>query len=174
MKSRTLLAVLVGAALVAGVIGAWTSASQGATPGDELTAARFELTIDGRSLGSFSELGLISGFEREELELVGRGDETELKLPGKRTPPTVTLKRGMTRNIELAAWHELVILGDVAAARRNVTLTMFNAIGEPVATWNLIDAWPSKIEIGSLKSGDSSVTLETVTIACEFIRRVSV
>jgi phage tail-like protein len=178
MRSRPLLAVLVGAALVAGAIGAWTSASQGATApggtGEPLTAARFELTIDGHSLASFSELALVSGFDRDELELVTRGDQTELKLPGKRTPPTVTLKRGMTRGIELAAWHELVLLGDVAAARKNVTLTMFNQVGDPVARWHLTDAWPSKYEIDSFEAGDSSVVLETVTLTCAFIQRVSV
>ena len=55
MKSRTLLAVVVGGALLAAAaIGAWTSSSQGATPGDDaLTAARFELTIEGASIGAF-------------------------------------------------------------------------------------------------------------------------
>ena len=35
----------------------------------------------------------------------------------------------MTRSVEMAAWHELVILGDVAAARKNLTITMDNAVG---------------------------------------------
>jgi len=175
MKSRTLLAVLAGALTVAGAIGAWTSTSQGATaPDDALTAARFELTIDGHTLALFSELELVSGFDRDELEIVSREGETELALPGKRKPPTVTLKRGMTRNIEMAAWHELVILGDVAAARRDVSLTMYNTKGDPVARYHLTDAWPSKIEVGALKAGESSVLLETVTMTCEFIQRVAV
>ena len=180
MKSRTLLAVLAGAILVAGAIGAWTSASHGATAqagdsGDALTAARFELTIDGHALASFSELGgLVSGFDRADLELVTREGDTAVVLPVKRNPPTVTLKRGMTRNIEMSAWHELVLLGDVAAARKSVTLTMFDARGDPVARWHLTNAWPSKVEIGGLKAGDGSALLETVTMTCEFIQRVSV
>ena len=59
------------------------------------------------------------------------------KLPGKRTPPTVTLKRGKNKNMEMAAWHELVVLGDVAAARKSCSLTMFNTKGEPVARYHL-------------------------------------
>ena len=59
MKSRTLVAALLAAAiLVAAAIGAWTSSSWGAAapPGGEpLTAARFELTIDGHSLAVFSD-----------------------------------------------------------------------------------------------------------------------
>ena len=86
----------------------------------------------------------------------------------------MTLKRGMNKNIELAAWHELVVLGDVAAARKSCSLTMYNTKGEPVAKYHLTDAWPSKIEIGALKAGASEVLMETVTIVCERIQRMSV
>ena len=178
MKSRTLVAALLaGAILVAAAIGAWTSSSQGAAapPGGEpLTAARFELTIDGHSLAVFSELvGISSAVDIEEVRLDTKRKHRLKKLPGKRTPPTVTLKRGMTRNIELAAWHELVILGDVAA-RKNVTLTMYDVTGDPVVRYHLTNAWPSKLEIDALKAGASSVLTETVTLVAEFIQRVSV
>ena len=178
MKSRTLVAALLaGAILVAAAIGAWTSSSQGAAapPGGEpLTAARFELTIDGHSLAVFSELvGISSAVDIENVRLDTNRKHKLKKLPGKRTPPTVTLKRGMTRNIELAAWHELVILGDVAA-RKNVTLTMYDVTGDPVVRYHLTNAWPSKLEIGALKAGASSVLMETVTLVAEFMQRVSV
>ena len=178
MKSRTLVAALLaGAILVAAAIGAWTSSSQGAAAppgGDALTAARFELTVDGHSLAVFSELvGISSAVDIENVRLDTNRKHKLKKLPGKRTPPTVTLKRGMTRNIELAAWHELVILGDVAA-RKNVTLTMYDVTGDPVVRYHLTNAWPSKLEIGALKAGASSVLTETVTLVAEFIQRVSV
>ena len=178
MKSRTLVAALVaGAILVAAAIGAWTSSSQGAAAppgGDALTAARFELTVDGHSLAVFSELvGISSAVDIEDVRLDTKRKHRLKKLPGKRTPPTVTLKRGMTRNIELAAWHELVILGDVAA-RKNVTLTMYDTTGDPVVRYHLTNAWPSKLEIGALKAGASSVLMETVTLVAEFMQRVSV
>ena len=179
MKSRMLIAALLaGAILVAAAIGAWTSSSQGAAapPGGEpLTAARFELTIDGHSLAVFSELvGISSAVDTDNVRLDPKRKHKLLKkLPGRRTPPTVTLKRGMTRNIELAAWHELVILGDVAA-RKNVTLTMYDVTGDPVVRYHLTNAWPSKLEIGALKAGASSALTETVTLVAEFIQRVSV
>ena len=178
MKSRTLVvALLAGAILVAAAIGAWTSSSQGAAAppgGDALTAARFELTVDGHSLAVFSELvGISSEVDIEDVRVDPKRKHKLRKLPGKRTPPTVTLKRGMTRNIELAAWHELVILGNVAA-RKNVTLTMYDVTGDPVVRYHLTNAWPAKLEIGALKAGASSVLMETVTLSAEFIQRVSV
>ncbi|HVF13628.1 MAG TPA: phage tail protein [Acidimicrobiales bacterium] len=134
---------------------------------------RFELTIEGHSLAVFSELVSISSAIEIADAISSSSTETILKkLPGKRNPPTVTLKRGMTRNIEMAAWHELVILGDIAAARKSCSLTMFNAKGDPVARYHLTDAWPQRIEIGV--SGTSGVLTETVTMTCDFIQRVSV
>ena len=175
MKSRTLLAVVLGGALLAAAaFGAWTSASQGADE-SPITASRFGISIDGVQVAIFSELaGISSGVDAEDVEWVSRDGTVTVKLPGKRTPPTVTLKRGMTRSLELNAWHELVILGDVAAARKNVTLTMFNVAGEPVARWHLENAWPAKFDIGGLKAEDgSSALIETVTLVCDHIRRVS-
>ncbi len=138
-----------------------------------LIPVRFELTIDGHSLAVFSELVSISSAVDVVDAVSSSANETTLeKLPGKRNPPTVTLKRGMSRNIELAAWHELVILGDIAAARKSCSLTMYNAKGDPVARYHLTDAWPQKVEIRTSES--SAVLTETVTITCDFMQRVSV
>jgi phage tail-like protein len=168
--------VLGGALLAAAAIGAWASASQGATPNESpITASRFGISVDGVQLAVFSELqGISSGIDAEDVEYVSRDGTVTVKLPGKRTPPTVTLTRGLTQSFELSAWHELVILGDVAAARKNVTLTMFNVLGEPVARWHLENAWPAKFELDGLKGEDgTSALIETVTLVSDHIRRVS-
>ena len=140
-----------------------------AVPEVPLSAVRFELTIDGRSLASFSEF---VGITSEIGELIGSTGTIGTPPPKK---VRITLKRVMTRNIEMAAWHELVILGDVAAARKSCSLTMYNSTGAPVARYHLTDAWPQKIEIGAFKdkSGDSVLT-ETITMTCEFLQRVAV
>ena len=139
-----------------------------AAPSDALTAARFELTIDGHSLAVFSELAGISS----SVDLPASGSGLPTGTPVKAV--AVVLRRPMTRNIEMAAWHELVVLGDVAAARKSVSLTIYSSDGKPVARYHLTDAWPAKIEIGALKAGASEVLMETVTMTCEFIQRVAV
>jgi phage tail-like protein len=181
MHSRKLLAALVGAAiLIAGALGAWASSPAGAAAAPDtspLTAARFEVTIDGHSLAVFQELvGITSQVDGSgsELALVTKGDDTVLKLPGKRTPPTITLRRAMTRNIEMAAWHELVILGDVAAATKSVSITAYNKRGDPIARYHLTDAWPSRVEITAEDSAGGGVMSETVTLVSKFMQRVSV
>jgi phage tail-like protein len=166
---RHLRVLVVCGALAVGVITA-TWAAMAATNDPLPAPARFALTVDGNEIASFSELGgVISGIDPSQLEL----NAGSLKLPGKQTPPTVTLKRGMTRDTVLWTWHEAALGGD-AGARKNAYLVMYATDGSPVARFYLENAWPSKVEIGGLKAGASEVLLETVTLVCERLERVPV
>ena len=144
-------------------------------PNDALTAARFSITIDGHEVASFAELAGIST-EVEAVDFLESTDKEVVfkKLPGRRKPPTLVLKRGKNMNMELWAWHEAVLNGDIVAARKSCSLVMYNYDGDPVARYHLEHAWPSKLEVGALKAGASEVLMETVTIVCEHIQRVSV
>jgi phage tail-like protein len=93
------------------------------------------------------------------------------KLPGKRTPPTVTLKRGQSNDLGVFAWH-----GDALsrrAARKDAVLVMYDVQGRPVARYHLESAWPAKIVVSGQKVGASQLLFETVTFACDGIERVS-
>jgi phage tail-like protein len=143
-------------------------------PHDALTAARFSITIDGYEIASFSELQGITT-EVEPVDFLESTDKEVIfkKLPGKRKPPTIVLKRGKNSSMELWAWHEAVLQGNIVAARKSCSLIMYNYDGAPVARYHLEQAWPSKLEVGGLKAGASEVLMETVTIVCEHIQRVS-
>jgi tail tube protein gp19 len=107
-----------------------------------ITASRFGISIDGVQIGVFAQL--IS-----EADL-GTG------AAGK----AITLAGGRTQGIEMAAWHELVILGDVAAARRNATIVIYDSSGSPVKRYHLENAWPSKVSLDSSERG----RLRTATV----------
>jgi phage tail-like protein len=143
-------------------------------PNDALTAARFSITIDGYEIASFSELSGITT-EVEAVDFLESSDKEVVfkKLPGKRKPPTFVLKRGKNSSMELWAWHEAVLAGDIVAARKSCSLVMYNFDGKPVARYHMEHAWPNKLEIGALKAGASEVLMETVTIVCESIQRVA-
>jgi phage tail-like protein len=130
-----------------------------APPPDALTATRFSLTIDGVEIAAFSDLEQVTS----QVASIGGG-----KLG------TVVLRRGLNRSMEMWAWHEAVLMGDIVAARKSASLVMYASDGKPVARYYLENAWPSKIEIGALKAGVSEVLMETVTIVCEKIQRVSI
>jgi phage tail-like protein len=144
------------------------------TTQDALTAARFSITIDGYEIASFSELqGITTSVE--VVDFVESSDKEIIikKLPGRKNPPTLVLKRGKNSGMELWSWHEAVLAGNMTAARKSCSLVMYNVEGKPVARYHLEHAWPSKIEIGALKAGASEVLMETVTMVCEHIQRVA-
>jgi len=146
----------------------------GLAPGDAITAARFSIVIDSYQIASFSELIGIST-EVEPVELLESTEKEVMlkKLPGKRKPPTLTLKRGKNQSMELWLWHEAVLMGDIVAARKSCSLVMYSTDGTAVARYHLEMAWPSKLEVGGLKAGASEVLFETVTLVCEHIQRVA-
>jgi phage tail-like protein len=146
----------------------------GLAPGDAITAARFSIVIDGYQIASFSELvGITTEVEPVELLESTEKEVMMKKLPGKKKPPTLTLKRGKNQSMELWLWHEAVLQGDIMAARKSCSLVMYATDGTPVARYHLEMAWPSKLEVGALKAGASEVLMETVTLVCEHIQRVA-
>jgi phage tail-like protein len=176
MKSRGVRRSGLFVALALIVVGIGVVASPGFGQGkavDPITANRFSLTIDGFEIATFAELsGITNEASPVEFRESGSGGPVITKNFAKVKPPTVTLKRGATGSLELWAWYDQVRNG-LAAARRSITLTMFNSDGAPVARYHLEKAWPMKLELGGLKAGDSQVLTESVTLTAEFIQRVS-
>jgi phage tail-like protein len=142
-------------------------------PNDALTAARYLIMIDGHEIGSFPELIGITT-EVEPVDCLASADKGVVseKLPGKTKPATLTLKRGKNSSMELWTWHEAV-RSSHAGARKSCSLVIYNTDGKPVARYHLENAWPSKLEIGTLKVNTSMVLTEIVTIVSERIQRVS-
>jgi phage tail-like protein len=138
-------------------------------PHDAITASRFSLTVDGVEIAAFSELvGIATEAGPDDL-----AEKVLRKLPGKRVPPTVTLKRGMTRDMQIAAWQEAALAARPGEGRKSATLTMFATDGTPVARYQLENAWPSKVEISAAGAGAGHVLFETVTLSCDAARRVA-
>ena len=146
----------------------------GRTPPNDALAALFSITVDGVEIALFSELvELSSGVDPSQLTLVSspkRGAGAR-KLPGKRTPPTVTLKRGHSNDLGVFAWHRDAL--SRRAARKDAVLIMYDVQGQPVARYHLKSAWPAKLVVGGDKMGAGQLLFETLTLACDAIERVA-
>jgi phage tail-like protein len=179
MNTRVALGIVGGVLLVAVSVGAAPAANRlpAAVPTDPdpVTAARFSIVIDGVEIAAFRELeGISSGADPEDFVDSSRATGPVLtKLPAMRKPPAVVLTRGLTNGQELAAWHQLVLTGDITAAAKSVSLVVYNTEGTPIARWFLDHAWPSKLEVSAIQAGSSEILMETVTLVAERIQRVA-
>ena len=142
---------------------------------DPLVAFKFGLEISGKLSGFFTSVaGIGSESEVVEHKVVSDKGETIIqKLPGRLTWTEVTLKRGVTSNIDIWNWRKLVVDGKVADARTNCSIIAYDQTQKEIARWNFENAWPSKVVGPELDSSSTNYMIEDVTIVHEGMVRVS-
>ncbi|HUQ57203.1 phage tail protein [Lentzea sp.] len=134
-----------------------------------VSAARFVITADRMSEISFSELsGITSEVEVSEYMSSNRLGVSLAKQFGRTKPATVVLKRGVDQDMALWTWHQEVLAGQ-PTARRSCSLLLLDMSGVIKQTYDLLNAWPSKLEIAGMKAGGSEAAIATVTLTCEQI-----
>lgn len=148
-------------------------ATQDALSGDPMVGAHFEISV-GAITGYFTEVsGLGSESEVVEHKIIAKGAKESMirKIPGRLKWGDITLKRGITKNLDFYNWRKQVEQGHVEAARLDGTIIMYDQTMTPVAEWTFTKGWPSKISGPSLKSDDNSIGVEEVVIVHEGIKR---
>lgn len=143
--------------------------------GDPLVSFNFGIEVEGIISGYFTECaGLGSESEVIEHKVVGEGGkEVVRKIPGRLKWGDVTLKRGVTTNLDFWEWRKMIEDGNVSTARKNGSIIMYDQEGTPVARWNFERGWPSKISGPSVKSDGNEIVVEEMTIVHEYIKRES-
>jgi phage tail-like protein len=171
---------LIGGGILAVVLsvcyfGSWDSKAQAKSVAgrerDVMPGAVFQVEVEGRWSGVFKTCsGIGSDSEVIESKAAGKGGQPIInKVPGRLRWHDITLTRGLTGDTKLWAWRQEVVVGKVAGARQKCTITLMSRDGKPVAVWELADAWPSDLTIGT--KGDSDVVTEEVTIVHEGVTR---
>jgi phage tail-like protein len=129
----------------------------------------FGLEVDGIAITAINE---VSGLKMEQdvIELkqnMSDGKYVIKKLPGRPKAGEVTLTRGLTDNTSFADWVKDAQFGKMASARKGGAIIVFDYEGKPIKRYNLTNAWPKSLEIGSLKAGDTSVLTEKLVVTYE-------
>ena len=129
---------------------------------DPARSAWFGLEVDGGLRAAFLELSMSS--EANPAELVDGASRQQVR-------PVVKLSRPLNDDVELSAWHESVIAGQ--DARKNCTVTVFDASGRAICRYRLDGASPFRIEIGRLARAATEELLESVSLVCDHVHRVA-
>ena len=95
------------------------------------------------------------------------------KLSGASKVGSITLKRGVTSSMDLYDWWRTIsqLGSSVPGARKNISIILLDDGGNDAARWDLFGAWPSKYEAGELDAKGNDVTIETLEVAVETIKR---
>lgn len=141
-------------------------------------AFNFRVTVDrfgdaGDVQAGFQE---VSGLSLEvPVAEYRNGNEKEnyvRKMYGMPKASDVTLKRGVIGELAFFTWIKEIAEGDQSARRQVIIELMDEAGQQPVMTWTLTNAWPTKYEGASLNAsgGDTGVAVESLTLATESVK----
>ncbi|KJS61928.1 phage tail protein [Streptomyces rubellomurinus] len=136
---------------------------------DSSVGHSFGLEFDGVVIRQISEVTGLK-MEQDVIELkqnTADGKYLIKKLPGRPKAGEVTLTRGLTGDNSFEKWIKDSRFGKMAQVRKGGAIIVFDYEGNAIKRYNLVNAWPKSLEIGSLKAGDTSVLTEKIVITYE-------
>ena len=142
---------------------------------DPLLGFNFGLEFQGAIAGYFTECTGI-GSEHEVIDhkvVDAMGREVTRKIPGRLKWGDITLKRGITSDMEIWKWRDSVVKGDMGGARKNGSIVMMDRNYTEVARWNFENGWPSKVSGPSFKADSNEFGIEELVIVHEGIFRAN-
>lgn len=135
---------------------------------EEYPIPKFHFSVDwgGTRIG-FTE---VSGLDRQidpiEYREGASPEYHKIKMPGMEKFSNITMKRGSFKgDNQFYDWLNTVQLNKIE--RRDLTITLLNENHEPVITWQVKKAWPTKIQTTDLKADGNEVAIETLELVHE-------
>lgn len=133
---------------------------------DSSVGHSFGLEIDDVTIKGISEA---SGLTLEQDVVEFHEGEGALRLePGRPRAGEVTFARPLTEDTGFERW-----VGDVRSGKRgrdirpDVAVVIHDREGTAIKRYRLTNAWPTKLEIGTLVQGGTTMLVENLTIAFE-------
>ena len=126
----------------------------------------FEVQWGGTRFGFTEVSGLDVETEVIEYREGNMKEYQSLKMPGRQKFGNITMKRGTFKsdNEFYQFWNEIKLN---QIDRRDITITLLNEEHQPVVTWNVKQAWPTKIQSTDLKGDANEAAIETIELAHE-------
>ena len=127
----------------------------------------------------FQEVGGLS-FEVETDPLREGGENRfEYKLPKRAKYPNLVLKRGLLTDTAIIDWFKsamntyfTALVFDFKPA--DILITLLDEADQPIAKWNVVQAYPVKWSISDLKSTENAVVVETIELAYQYFEKDTV
>lgn len=137
--------------------------------------------VDGSGADAEQRFQEVSGLSVEiETEVIREGGENrfEYKLPKRAKYPNLVLKRGMLTNTALLKWFKAAASAYFLAVDpsfdfkpSDILITLLNESDQPVAIWNVVQAYPLKWAVSDLRANDNAVVVETIELAYQYFER---
>lgn len=131
-----------------------------------LPTFHFEVDWAGTRIGFTEVSGLEVTTEKIEYREGSSPEYHKVRMPGMQTFGDLTLKRGVfAGDNEFYEWWNKVKLNTIE--RRDITIKLLNEEHDPVVTWKVKNAWPTKVTSPTLNASGNEAAIETLVLAHE-------
>ena len=115
----------------------------------------------------FTEVsGLSMELSTEEIVEGGQNRFVQ-KFPLRAKYPELVLKRGLLLNSEVMKWIRESI-EDFKIQPKNVDVKLLNEKHEPLLTWHIVNAYPTKWAVSDLNASNNTVVIETLQLFYQY------
>lgn len=141
---------------------------------------RVAFSVDGMGTDEYQRFQDVSGLSFEiETETLKEGGENrfEYKLPKRVKYPNLVLKRGLITNKVLTDWVKDALNGYFWASPvpffkpADILISLMDEAAQPVAVWNVVQAYPVKWSMSDLKATENAIVVETIELAYQYFER---
>jgi phage tail-like protein len=115
----------------------------------------------------FSEVGGLSVEITTEETAEGGENRFVQKYPGRLKYPELVLKRGLLVKSEVFDWIKECLESDEITPK-NIDVKLLNEQHEPLVTWHVANAYPTKWAISDLNATGNTVVVETLQMFYQY------
>ena len=112
----------------------------------------------------------VSGLSVEMVtEEIPEGGENRFvqKYPVRAKYPELVLKRGLLLNSEVVNWIRKCI-EEFSIQPKNINISLLNEEHQPLMTWHVVNAYPTKWAVSDLKASDNVVVVESMQLFYQY------
>jgi phage tail-like protein len=104
-------------------------------------------------------------------EEVPEGGESRFvqKYPTRAKYPELILKRGLLSRSKVTEWIRACV-DDYVVTPRNVDVKLLNEAHEPLLTWHVVNAFPTKWAVSDLSATSNTFVVETLQLYYQYFR----
>lgn len=140
-----------------------------ATHDAEALSGFFGVEVNGVSIGFFTSCSGLS-VEHDIIEhktITKEGKSITNKVPGRAKYSDITLKRGFTPDKALLDWFDETVKSAAAPPYKEGSIVLYTREFEPIARFNFINMFPSKLSVSDLTANSDEIMVEEVTMMHE-------
>ena len=124
---------------------------------------------------AFSEVsGLTISYEstvyKESPTASGAPGPRSMQMPAQRTPPTITLKKGIVRNTSIKVlydWIKTVQINQIE--KKDIFVRLCDEKGEAVISWKISNAFPTKLDAPTFDAKSNDAAIQSMELKADFI-----